>query len=270
VLTFLSTLYQFFIFQLAEAELRVLQKTETKEVEPKSGALAGLIKKKNNSVAAAKAIHMDDDWKSDFRAYLFRLPHYYLPAIRHVLSPMLPPSILPLLNFDGHESGLPFPCYSPTCLHKIQNGEKAARDHNERLRNIEQRMHMHRSMHEALLASGHVQSMERNSSTLKKGLQQGGDKISFGYGQYDPRVPEHRYLNSLRNLPPPKKDHKVPAKIGVLDPITLLPSTCLLAFYESRRRWIFGGTGLSACLRLLPCCPYVLSCCCIKCLSRCI
>ena len=242
------------MFQLAETEVQVLKKTESKEIGPKSGALAGLIKKKNNSAAAARAIHMDDDWKSDFRAYLFRLPHYYLPAIRHVLSPMLPPSILPLLNFEGHES-LPFPCYSPICLHKIQNGEKVARDGNDWLKGMEQRMHRHRSMQEAQL-----QSTERNSVMLKKGLQQGGDAVSFGYGHYDPCVPEHRYLNSLRNLPPPKKDKKLQAKTGVLDPITLLPSSCLLAFYESRRRWIFGGTGLSACLPLLSCCLYVLSC----------
>jgi hypothetical protein len=200
---------------------------------------------------------MDDEWKSDFRAYLFRLPHYYLPAIRHVLSPMLPPSILPLLNFDGHES-LPFPCYSPICLNKIQNGEKAAMDMNERIRGMEQRIHC--SMQDTQLASGRMKSIERKPSMLKKG-QQGGDAISFGYGQYDPSMQEHRYLNMLRNLPAPKKDQKPSPKTGVLDPIILLPSSCLLAFYESRRRWIFGGTGQSTCLPLLPSHPYC-SCCC--------
>ncbi len=41
-------------------ELRILKKIDSKEAAPKGGATAGLIKKKVNSAAAARAIHMDD------------------------------------------------------------------------------------------------------------------------------------------------------------------------------------------------------------------
>ena len=52
-------------------ELRILKKLESKEAVPKAGAMTGLIKKKVSSVMAARAIHLDDNWKADFRAYLF-------------------------------------------------------------------------------------------------------------------------------------------------------------------------------------------------------
>lgn len=227
-------------------ELRILKKTERKEAGPKAGATAGLIKKKVNSAAAARAIHMDDNWKSDLRAYLFRLPPYYLPAIRRVLRPMLPPSVLSLLNLDSQEA-LPLLCFSSTCLLKIQNGEKAALFSNDWLRGMEQRMHRTRSMD--------VQYASDQSSIARKGLQQDAGPISFGYGQYDPRMSEHQYLNSLRNLPPPWRtgEKESSAKIsegraGGPNPMSLLPSSCLLSYYESRRRWIFGGTGLCACI----------------------
>ena len=224
------------LIKLAEMEIRVLKKKEGKVEVPKSGALAGLIKRKNSTCAAARAIPMDDEWKAELRAYLFRLPHYYLTAIRQVLSPLLPPNMLPLISFDGHES---LPCYSPTCLIKIQNGEKAALDGNDWLRSMEQQMHSHRSAIREQLP------IEQNTAKPKKGSHQGESTVLFRYGHFDPRLPEHLYLNSLRALPPPKDDRPLTAKAGALDPITLLSSSCLLAFYESRRRWIFGGTGLT-------------------------
>lgn len=231
-------------------ELRIIKKIDSKEKEAasKSGATAGLIKKKVNSAAAARAIHLDDSWKADFRAYLFRLPPYYLPAIRRVLRPMLPPSVVPLLNFDSQEA-LPLLCFSPTCLLKIQNGEKAAKGSNDWLRNMEQRMHRTRSSQEVQLAAEHVQN--NMSRDVSQGLQQDAEGVSFGYGQYDPRMTEHQYLNALRNLPPPWKKKGQKEETGVESggivpsPISLLPSSCLLPYYESRRRWIFGGTGLT-------------------------
>ncbi|KAL7543458.1 hypothetical protein ACHAXR_012739 [Thalassiosira sp. AJA248-18] len=228
------------LIKVAELELRILKKaTETKEVS-KTGATAGLIKKKVNSATAARAIHLDDNWKSDFRAYLFRLPPYYLPAIRRVLRPMLPPSVLSLLNIDTNES-LPLSNMSPTCLLKIQNGEKAARDGLDWVRGMEQNLRMRkaRSIQEMQLASNQLQT-GRNSSTTRK-------DVDFGYGQYDPRMSEHQFLTSLRNLPPPWKrgEKELKRDSSHASPISLLPSSCLLSYYESRRRWIFGGTGLT-------------------------
>lgn len=167
------------------------------------------------------------------RAYLFRLPPYYLPAIRRVLRPLLPPNILSLLNVDATES-LPLICFSPTCLQKIIYGEKAAREGNDWLRGVEQNLRMRTQS---------LQDTQQSSDAISsKGLRQ---DIDFGYGQYDPRMSEHQYLNSLRNLPPPwkagQKEYKI--KHDSSRAISLLPKSCLLPYYESRRRWIFGGTG---------------------------
>lgn len=199
--------------------------------------MAGLIRR--HAATAARTIGVDDKWKSDFRGYLFRLPPYYLPAIRRSLRPMLPPNVSTLLNFDSNEP-LPMLCYSPKCLLAIQNGERAARDGNEWLRCMENRIHRTRSAQEPQLGPNHLQPMERDSSHLSD------VELTFGYGQYDPRrMTEHQYLTSLRNLPPPKKGQEEELRSkSIPDPIALLPSNSLLAYYESRRRWIFGGTGL--------------------------
>mmetsp|Transcript_4842 Transcript_4842/g.10672 ORF Transcript_4842/g.10672 Transcript_4842/m.10672 type:complete len:654 (-) Transcript_4842:111-2072(-) len=230
-------------------ELRILKKLESKEVGPKAGATAGLIKKKVSSSTAARAIHLDDNWKAEFRAYLFRLPPYYLPAIRRVLRPMLPPSVLSLLNYDSQQESLPSMCFSPTCLLKIQQGEKAARDGNDWLRGMEQNLRMRktRSMQEMQLATEHLQTMGRNNnvSSTTKGLHQDANSLSVGYGQYDPRMNVHQYLSSLRNLPPPKGETDLNSESDGTSSISLLPPSCLLPYYESRRRWIFGGTGLT-------------------------
>ena len=228
-------------------ELRILKKaTDTKDVS-KAGATAGLIKKKViNSATAARSIHLDDNWKSDFRAYLFRLPPYYLPAIRRVLRPMLPPSVLSLLNIDTNES-LPLSNMSPTCLMKIQNGEKAAMSGLDYVRSMEQNLRMRKARTVELQPQSDQAQTMGQSACQKKGQQQ---VVDFGYGNFDPRMTEHQYLNSLRNLPPPWKNGvKEPKQESSTNsqssPISLLPSSCLVAYYESRRRWIFGGTGLS-------------------------
>ena len=231
------------LIKIAEMELRIIKKIDSKEVASRSGATSGLIKKKVNSTAAARAIHMDDNWKADFRAYLVRLPPYYLPAVRRVLRPMLPPSVVSLLNFDSQES-LSLLCFSPTCLVKIQNGEKSARNSNDWLRNNELRMQRTTSMHEVQMAA---ENNTGRSFTGQGGRQNMAAEVSFGYGQYDPRMTEHQYLNMLRNLPPPWKNGQQEAPVNTSLPsrIALLPKSCLLPYYESRRRWIFGGTGLT-------------------------
>lgn len=219
----------------------MLKKLESKEAGPKAGATAGLIKKKVSGAAAARAVHLDDNWKSDFRAYLFRLPPYYLPAMRRVLRPMLPPGVLSLL--DGQQESLSSLCFSPACLLKIQQGEKAARDGNDWLRAKEENLRLRKSQSlESAAAAEHLQAMGRNSSSRLKGAQVDAN-FAVGYGQYDPRMNVHQYLSSLRSLPPPRGKEGLQNPKDGPSPITLLPSSCLLPYYESRRRWIFGGTG---------------------------
>jgi integrator complex subunit 6 len=77
------------------------------------------------------------------------------------------------------------------------------------------------------------------------------------YGQYDPRTPVDSYLAALRHMPAPWKSGIAPkpnreenTKVGkkqfnVMETLGDLPAKCLMAYYESRRRWIFGGSGLS-------------------------
>eukprot|EP00986_Skeletonema_menzelii_P000422 scaffold124_cov153-Skeletonema_menzelii.AAC.11 len=223
------------LIKVAEMELRMLKKVteNNKEAKPiKAGATAGLIKKKINSATAARAIHLDDNWKSDFRAYLFRLPPYYLPAVRRVLRSMLPQSVLTLLNVESQEV-LPLLCMSPSCLSKIQNGEKAAKHSIDWLRGMEQNIRKRRA---------------RSTIDDQSQLQQNVKQETFGYGEYDPRMTEQQYQHLLRNLPPPWKngikedDQKSERK---LNPVAMVPISCMLAYYESRRRWIFGGTGLT-------------------------
>lgn len=193
-------------------------------------------------------VQLDDNWKSDFRAYLFRLPPYYFPAIRRVLRPVLPPSATALLP-DGQEP-LPSLCFSRNCFLKIKNGEQAARDGNDWLRGMERdlRQRGSRSIHDVPIASAVVHPKQRNLQS------EDARPISFSYGRYDPaRMSEHSYKQSLRNMPPPwkcsKKDSEDEGGSGrltsVTDILNELPASCLLPYYESRRRWIFGCTGLT-------------------------
>ena len=225
------------LIKVAELELRMLKKVteNNKDVTgARSGATAGLIKKKINSATAARAIHLDDTWKSDFRAYLYRLPPYYLPAVRRVLRSMLPQNVLALLNVESHEV-LPLLCMSPTCLNKIHNGEKAAKNSIDWQRSMEKNM---KNMRTRQARS----TVEDNSQLLNKKESQ-----TFGYGEYDPRMTEQQFKHLLRNLAPPWKNGIIEEENsgGNVSPVARVPTSCMLAYYESRRRWIFGGSGLS-------------------------
>ena len=200
------------LIKVAEAELRVVQKTTEKSVK----------KKAITSASVARSVHLDDGWKSEFRSYLFRLPPYCLPAIRRSLKALLPPSVQSLLNYESHEP-LPVLCFSKTCQQKIGLGEQSARSSIQWLKQMELSM-KRRPLH----------SMAE----------------SFGYGQFDPRMTEYQFKSYLRSLPPPKVDTEQTSKSPDTAStggtgIALLPSSCLLPFYESRRRWVFGGTGLA-------------------------
>jgi len=238
------------LIRVAEMELRVLKKaTESNKDKAGSrgGATAGLIKKKVNSAAAAKAIHLDDNWKSDFRAYIFRLPPYYHAAIRKVLRPMLPPSALSSL--PDNQEPLPSLCFSRACLMKIKNGEQVARDGNDWLRGIERdlRQRKSRSVPDVPVASAVVKPYTRSTGGGLIDPQSESSKSK--YGQFDPKcMTEHSYKESLRSLPPLRSDksdskgeNSTSSPCSVLDILKDLPSSCLLPYYESRRRWIFGG-----------------------------
>lgn len=225
------------LIKVAEMELRMLKKVSENNKEAisvKSGATAGLIKKKINSATAARAIHLDDNWKSDFRAYLFRLPPYYLPAVRRALRSMLPQSVLALLHVESQEV-LPLLCMSPSCLNKINNGENAAKNSVEWLRGMEQNIRKRR-------ARSTLDDQSQLQQTVKQETQ------TFGYGEYDPRMTEQQYKHLLRNLPAPWKNGVKEEEENIVrkvNPVAMVPASCMLAYYESRRRWIFGGTGLT-------------------------
>ncbi len=160
---------------------------------------------------------------------------------------MLPPSVLSLL--PDNQEPLPSLCFSRACLMKIKNGEQLARDGNDWLRSIERdlRQRKSKSAHDAPVASTVVMS---STYSVGRGViepQLGSTKSK--HGQFDPQsMTEHSYKESLRSLPPPRID-KIDSRDGnsssspysVLDILNDLPSSCLLPYYESRRRWIFGG-----------------------------
>eukprot|EP00522_Entomoneis_paludosa_P005355 CAMPEP_0172471352 /NCGR_PEP_ID=MMETSP1065-20121228/67769_1 /TAXON_ID=265537 /ORGANISM="Amphiprora paludosa, Strain CCMP125" /LENGTH=1212 /DNA_ID=CAMNT_0013229447 /DNA_START=86 /DNA_END=3721 /DNA_ORIENTATION=- len=229
------------LIRAAEAEHRVIKKLEGK----------GSLGKGITSAASAKInVPLDESWRNEIRAYLFRLPPYYQPALRRALRPIMPSSANNLLQFDASPDAIVLQCFSKVCLQKIRNGEQVAKDNNDRLERQEVNLRSKRgSQHLGNRAPGEEKPMQ----TLR-------------YGQYDPRGSLDSYLAALRNMPPPWRAGPAVAKqrqeeaetlglrggeagkrspTSVLDLIGDLPKEGLMAFYESRRRWIFGGTGLS-------------------------
>lgn len=123
-----------------------------------------------------RAVHLDDVWRSELRAYLFRVPPYYHNALKRCLRPILPTSVHGLLSTEGIES-LALQCFSKQCLQKIRGGEMAQKETNER--------------------------MERQERELRRrGIMEQQD-VTVGYGQFDPRASNSSYLAALRMLPPP-------------------------------------------------------------------
>ena len=206
--------------------------------------------KKSTDTKGARNVHLDEGWRNEFRAYMFRIPPYYHAALKRSLRPVLPASSHVLLNADGVEP-LAHQCFSKACAQKIRNGELMSQNSNERV-----------ERQEAELRRRGVQSMDnRQSSDADTG------KV-VGYGQYDPRVTTSSYLAALRNLPPPwqvaakkpKESEKTQETMSEISSATSfnqegtqtaadvlgdLPADCLMPYYESRRRWIFGGSGLT-------------------------
>lgn len=178
------------IIKAAEAEHRMLKKTlETKDTTAKrGGATAGLIPA---GILSPGQVYLDEHWRSEFRAYLFRIPPYYQNALKRCLLPILPSSAHSMLAIDGNES-LVSQCFSTACLQKIRSGEQAVRENNERL--------------------------ERQEAELRRrGSQQTPELVNkqppapvIGYGQYDPRDSTASYLAALRTMPAPWKARSTP------------------------------------------------------------
>lgn len=189
-------------------------------------------------------IVLDDHWRTEMRAYLFRIPPYYQFAMKRCLWQVLPSSVHSLLQTETVEA-MKGQCFSKACHHKILNAEQATKENNERF-----------ELQELTIRTGR----NPNETPL------GENKSGLAYGQYDPRTSEETYLNTLRGLSEPwraqqsnQQQQQQPASgreaspsktttetkqpKSVLDILGDVPKTSLLAYYESRRRWIFGGSG---------------------------
>jgi integrator complex subunit 6 len=169
------------LVKAAEVEHRALKKTMDK-IANGSGQ-SGI-----NVSAIMRNVHLDDNWRAEFRAYLFRIPPYYQQSLRRCLRHVLPASVHCLLSTDTTESII-LQCFSRQCYQKIRHGEQFSKENLERV--------------------------ERREEEYRK--QIGGDfhdnGIEMRYGSYDRRMSLSNYLAALRNMPPPwrigiQKTHK--------------------------------------------------------------
>jgi len=178
-------------------------------------------------------------------------------------------------------SSLHMQCFSKACFQKIRNAEQIAREANERLERQEAEL---RGVSKPIIMEPQQQNQPRQPSfggrtQLHRNTNDviQGEHFEVGYGQYDPRSSTESYLSALRTLPAPwlvgansssrskrvadaasiassinkaENSHST-EKAGnerrrnVMECLGDLPANCLMAYYESRRRWLFGGTGLT-------------------------
>ncbi len=129
---------------------------------------------------ASKNLIMDDGWRSEMRAYLFRVPPYYHFTLRRCLRSILPPSLHSLVISESVENSL-----SRMVIQKIRAGEQFSKVQNDRQEQSEGEFRRHVA-----------ETNQRFEST------------NLRYGQYDSSSPTHQYLNLLRYLPPPRKDDR--------------------------------------------------------------
>lgn len=240
------------LLRVAELEHRAWKKS-LEANQMKSSAAA------SSADAPPTKVHVsiDEAWKSEFRAYLFRIPPYYHNAVKRCLRPILPSSIHSLLHLESTDV-IVSQCFSKVCHQKIRNGEVIAKEYTERMERQEAMIRVSKT--------GAVSSIEASSPMSDADLPPKQQKV----GHYDPRCSTDSYLASLRSIPAPWRlfgsnhEHLVDGKIerqasstvgshlnslvsptSAVDDLGDLPADCLLAFYESRRRWIFGGPGLT-------------------------
>lgn len=240
------------LIRSADAEHRALKKAI---VTDSNDAPVPINQKQAASVS--RSVPLDENWRSEFRAYLFRLPPYYINATKRCLRNVLPASAHSLLNIESGDGALAMQCYSKTCHQKIRNAEQIAKAANERLERQEAELRK-RGMPTLDLSAA------RGDASQQQSIKGGNANIPenrtvvtpvIGYGQYDPRSPVESYLAALRNMPAPRRTApkaKVDRplldgthKRNAMDALGDLPAKCLMAYYESRRRWIFGGSGLA-------------------------
>jgi len=241
------------LIRAAEAELRVLKKSVSLS-ESKDSTSTGLIHKQAS--VASRSVHLDESWRNEFRAYLFRLPPYYQAALKRSLRSVLPLSAHSLLNTDSFEGTLSSQCFSKICSQKIRNAEQMAKITNERLERQEVELRRRRTPFSEALTRSDQTNQHQISSRGNFAVDSPPKHFlaSIKYGQFDPRCTVESYLAALRQMPAPwritstvegscaKEKRK---RQNALDAIGDLPGNCLMAYYESRRRWIFGGSGLS-------------------------
>ena len=184
------------LIRAAEAEHRILKKALDasnikNNTKHKSRSSGGILQKQQqlnaNSMNMIRNINLDENWRNEFRAYLFRIPIYYQHALRRCLRHILPACVHSLLGNDGIET-IASQCFSRVCLQKIRNGELSAKEANERLDRQEDQMKR--------------KGLPYIDATMNRdGTQQ--QKEEPGYGQYDPRGSRSAYLGTLKNMPPP-------------------------------------------------------------------
>lgn len=154
------------LLKAAEVEHRQLKKASA-SIDNDTGKLLNI----------SKNLIMDDHWRSEMRAYLFRVPPYYHAILRRCLRAILPPSLHSLISTESAESAL-----SRSVMQKIKIGEQIAKDKSERQEKSE---------------GGYRRHVTETNQYV--------DVSNLRYGHYDCRSPTHQYLNALRCLPPPSK-----------------------------------------------------------------
>jgi hypothetical protein len=252
------------LVRAAEAEHRALKKViaaDAKETGGASGPSATLLKKQT---MVSRNVHLDEHWRNEFRAYLFRIPPYYQNALRRSLRNVLPMSTHSLLNADGTEGALASQCFSKICFQKIRSAEQSAREKNEHIER--QELELRRRGSQTFEFQVRTEQQQQPQKRLPNDqLADNAKTLLIRYGQYDPRSSTDSFLAALRGMPAPwrvgiggsksseseardvspVKSADGPAPHKTVDTLGDLPADCLMAYYESRRRWIFGGSGLT-------------------------
>ncbi|CAJ1907301.1 unnamed protein product [Cylindrotheca closterium] len=250
------------LLRAAELEHRALKKIQASAEKDGAYPSANITQK---LIAASRNVHLDDHWRNEFRAYLFRLPPYYQNALKRSLRGILPTSVAALVAADGAEGSLAFQCFSKNCAQKIRFAEQQAHERIERQENQEARLRSRGNFVALPIPQQQQQQLQQHGG--KRGADAAQPtSTAVGYGQFDARFSTDSFLAALKNMPAPwrmgvgtKKtkgtaaplSKSSPAKVGkrkrtsAVVSLGDLPANCLMAYYESRRRWIFGGSGLS-------------------------
>lgn len=246
------------LVRAAEAEHRALKKAAAN-----STSFPRISQKQALSIS--RNVHFDENWRKELQAYMFRLPPYYQNAIKRSLRAVLPMSAHSLLNSDEASHPHLIQYYSKDCQQKIRNAEQSAKATNERL----ERQELELKRRGILTIEGVPKQDQQQPVAGHAQFESERSAPAVKYGQYDPRSTVESYLAALPNMPAPWKSSGAKLKgkkksLGLdgnkiagrgelsinksqssIDVVQDLPAKCLMAFYESRRRWIFGGTGLA-------------------------